>query len=352
MNTSKVVVVAVAAAILASGGGLAGSVATATPAQAAGMESTTTSPTVNVFAWSFSDTSGNVQWFTPATAAGKVASYTVILKQTGKADRVFTNKSTASSITMPLTGLTPFTVYTVQVKANIVSPTGVKSTVTGESLMHTLHARNVVKAVAPKVAVSSVTNNGMTATWDQPFDVVGWVNNYTVVVKQGTKVIQSITVPDWSRDTGYLNTLNIAGLAANTTYTLEVSTNALSADSTKSATSSKTTVKFVTAAKATSVVVAKPVVTVSTVTATSTVINWKKPVVTKGSISSYGITLTDRSTGKKYFFSRPSTDLSFKMSPLDANKAYTVDVIAKGVSADGKSSSYSVTQTSFTTKAK
>lgn len=354
MKTNKAVVVALAAAILASGGGLAGSLATATPAQAATQRVTTeaAAPALSMFAYGVSGNSGNAVWSAPTNISGKVTSYTITVKKTGKADLVFTNTSKEKDITMTLTGLSQNTIYTVIVKANVVSPTGVKSSVSASSLMHTPYALTSVMPVAPKVAVSHVTNNSLTAVWSQPIHLAGWADNYTVVVKQGTKVVQSIIVPDWSRNTFYTNTLNISGLAANTAYTMEVTTNSRAFEGTKTASSKATVVKFTTAAKASSVAVAKPSVTVSTVTSSSAVVNWKKPAVTKGAIASYGITLTDRSTGKKYFFSRSADSDNFKLSPLEAGKAYTVYVVAKAVSADGKSASYSVTQANFTTKTK
>lgn len=130
MKKYKGVVIALAAAILTSGGGVAGSVVMATPAQAA--EQVTNfapnAPTGLKYANApmpyspyFTPTI-MVGWNAPTGVLGTITDYTITLKQTGKTDRVINSKTTYASIG----SLTENTAYTIQVKANVVSKTGVK----------------------------------------------------------------------------------------------------------------------------------------------------------------------------------------------------------------------------------
>jgi hypothetical protein len=369
MKTNKTVVVALAAAILASGGSIAGSVVTATPAHANAViePQLPSAPTgVKVIPKSgwFQPTM-NVVWNAPTGGFGTtITGYTVTLKQAGKADRVFTSKTTSVSVN----GFTENTSYTVQVAANVTATqiiTGTNNTIHPTSISTTTapaiasirtgysnYAPTSVQVSVPKISVMGVTENSIVTKLSTPGFTVGQISNYVVTVKQGTTVVKTATVtnpadnPTGSRAIPY----TVSGLKSNTAYTIEVKTNVKAWSGTKTATSTVTSAKFVTA-KSSAVAVAKPAVTVSSVASKTATVTWKKPAVT-GSIRTYLIFATEKGSQQSMRLGEysPTSTSAVLPSVLKPNTTYTVSVIAMAVSEDGRNTAQAVTNVDFTTK--
>jgi hypothetical protein len=347
MNKSKVMVVALAAAILASGGSIAGSVSTATPAEAATVISTA-SATAPIGLRTYPYATGNMvqaMWSAPTNVVGTVTGYTLTLKQTGKADRILTSKGT--SIVLGASGeLAENTAYTLQVKANIVSKTGVKSvSPTASVQFKTSYALTTVKVSAPTyVKTVGVTANSLVASWGRPSTTVGAVSTYTVKLKRGDTVVKTVTVP--------FSTLayNFTSLTSNTSYTIEVTATAVSFRGGNKATSVAAKAAGVTA-KSSVVAVAKPVVTVTSVATNTAKITWTKPAVT-GQIRAYLIFVTETGTTRSMKIGEYSgtTTSAQLQSVLKPNTTYTVSVVAMAHSEDGKNMASSGTNVVFTTK--
>lgn len=345
MNTKKVMVVALAAAILASGGSIAGAVATATPAQANTVAVVQTSPPVGLRTYPFA--TGNmvqVMWFAPANVGGTVTGYTLTLKQVGKADRILTVKGT--SIVLGASGeLAENTAYTLQVKANVVSKWGAElASSVATTNFKTSYALTTVKVSAPTyVQAVGATANSLVASWRQPSMTVGTVSTYTVKLKKGEAVVKTVTVP--------FNTLayNFTSLTSNTAYTIEVTANAVSFRGGNVATSIAAKAAGNTA-KSSVVTVAKPVVTVSNIAAKTAKISWKKPAVT-GEIRAYLIFVTEKGTTKSMRLGEYSatTTSAQLQSVLKPNTTYTVSVVAVAYSEDGKNMTSAGTNALFTT---
>lgn len=347
MNKSKIMVVALAATILASGGGIAGSVATATPAQAATVTvaAPTTAP-IGLRTYPFA--MGNmvhVMWSAPTNVSGTISSYTLTLKQAGKSDRILTTKD--RYIVLGDAGeLAENTTYTLLVKANIISKAGVKSTSPNASVQFkTSYALTTVKVSAPtSLYVAGATANSFAVSWKAPTSTVGLVESYTVRVKKGTTLVKTITLP------ANILTYKATSLASNTAYTAEVTANAISFRGGNHATSTATKVA-VTTSKSSVVAVAKPVVTVASVATNTAKITWTKPAVT-GQIRAYVIFVTEKGTTRSMKIGEYSgtTTSAQLQSVLKPNTTYTVSVVAMAHSEDGKNMTSSGTNVVLTTK--
>lgn len=175
-------------------------------------------------------------WSAPKNVVGTVAGYTVILKQTGKADRTFTTKSTRISFGTAGGGLAENASYVAQVKANIVSKSGVKSTSPTASVsFNTRYAPTTVKASAPRLRITDVGANAFTVRWAAPTGAIGSVVNYSVKLKRGDVVVAKFNV---SPSTYAYRT---PGLSTRSSYTVEITANFVSANgANKASATSKT----------------------------------------------------------------------------------------------------------------
>lgn len=338
MNKKKVAILALAAAILASSGGAVGSVITAAPAEAATL-TTSAPPNLKAFTDALTLQSG-VTFTRPTRIVGTITHYTVTLKQAGKADRVFTNKSGRMTFGAPLAGLSENTAYTVQVKANVVSRTGAKSTgAVASTTFKTGYSKNTVKPTTPaSLRVAEAGVSSFVTRWNAPVGYVGTVTGYVVRVKQGTTVIKTVTVSP--------STLSykVDGLKAASAYTVEVNATFASANRAAKASSAITKVAAYTAKPiATSL---KPVTTVSKITSNSAVIEWK-PIA--GAITY--LTFVSEKGGKLVSRSEASPSSTSDPIPniLKPNTTYIADVQAIIPSADGKSWTAYSGITEFTT---
>jgi hypothetical protein len=325
MNKKKVAILALTAAILASSGGAVGAVITAAPAEAATL---TTSAPANLKAFTDAATLQSGITFTrPTRIVGTIKSYTVVLKQAGKADRLYTNYSGRMQFGAPLAGLSENTAYTVQVKANVVSRTGAKSTgAVASTTFKTGYSKSTVRPTAPaSLRTTEATDKSFVARWTAPVGYVGTVTGYTVTVKQGTVALKTVSVSP--------STLayKVEALKAASAYTVEVKANFASANKLSKASSVASKVAAYTAKP---VVNLKPVVTVSNVTSNSAVMEWSP-------IAGAKTYLTFVSEKGGQLVSRGEYSSSDTRAPipnfLKPNTTYIADVQAIIPSADGKS---------------
>lgn len=326
MNKKKVAILALTAAILASSGGTVGAVITAAPAEAATL---TTSAPANLKAFTDAATLQSGITFTrPTRIVGTIKSYTVILKQAGKADRLYTNYSGRMQFGAPLAGLSENTAYTVQVKANVVSRTGAKSTgAVASTTFKTGYSKSTVRPTAPaSLRTTEATDKSFVARWNAPVGYVGTVTGYTVTVKQGTVALKTVSVSP--------STLayKVEALKAASAYTVEVKANFASANKMSKASSVASKVAAYTAKPV--VVNLKPVVTVSNIDSDSAVMEWKP-------IAGAKTYLTFISEKGGQLISRGEYSSSDTRAPipniLKPNTTYIADVQAIIPSADGKS---------------
>lgn len=267
MNKKKVAILALTAAILASSGGAVGAVATAAPAEAATL---TTSAPVGLKAFTDAATlQSGITFARPTRIVGTITSYTVILKQVGKADRVITNKSGRVVFGAPTAGLAENTAYAVQVKANVVSSRGVKSTgAVASTTFKTGYSKSTVKPTAPVgLKVTDVGETSFVARWSAPTGYVGTLTGYTVTMKQAGVAFKTVSVlPS-------VVSYKVDALKAASAYTVEV--NATFASPNKMAKASSVASKIAAYTNKPVADAFKPVVTISNVTSNSGVMNWK-----------------------------------------------------------------------------
>lgn len=341
MNKKKVASLALAAALLASSGGVVGSVITAAPAEAATL---TTSAPANLKA--FTDTStlqSGISFTRPTRIVGTITSYTVILKQAGKADRIFTNKSGRMTFGAPLAGLSENTSYTVQVKANVVSSRGVKSTgAVASTAFKTGYSKSTVKPTAPgNLKITDVAETSFIARWTAPVGYVGTVTGYTVKLTKSGALVKTVSVSP--------STLSYKadGLASATAYTTEVTANFASPN--KMAKASSVAAKMVAATAKPAAVALNPVVDISNISSNSATLNWK-------AVPGATTYLTFVSEKGGQVVSRGEYDAKTTSAAvpnvLKPGTTYLADVQAVVWSADGKTwKAYSSGLKEFTTSA-
>lgn len=341
MNKKKVASLALAAAILASSGGVAGSVFTAAPAEAATVASYTSAP-ANFRAFTNPTTfQSGVAWGYPAHVTGTVRDYTVTLKQAGKPDRIYTTRT--GQMMFGTTGVQLFenTAYTAQVKANVFSRTGARLTsAVASTTFKTGWAPNRIKATAPVgLRTTDVGVNSFVARWAPPVGYVGTVTGYTVTLKQSGVALKTVSVSP--------STLSYKedALKAASAYTVEVKATYASANKMVKASSAASTVVVATAKPV--VTNLKPIVTISNITSKSAVMNWKTiPGATTyltfvsekgGQLVSRGEASANATSASTYASLKPGT-------------TYLADVQAVIPTADGKSwTAYSSGMIEFTT---
>lgn len=164
-------------------------------------------------------TSGSItaSWTAPAVT-GTLTGYTVNIKQGSKTFKSYT--TTARKITA--TGLKEKTSYTVQVKANAVSRDKkhkASSAYATKFISTALSAASTVKAGKPTSLKATTAPTSLKVSWKRPA-ITGYLKNYTVQLKQGNKTLKSYTAAAPSQ--------TITGLKRNTSYTVQVKTNAKS----------------------------------------------------------------------------------------------------------------------------
>lgn len=171
-----------------------------------------------------------VSWKKPAVT-GSVTGYRATVKL---GTRVLqTHSLSAATLAKVVVGLAENTGYVVVVEAFAVSPDGkhTAGSYNTKAVRTGFTAASTVRVHAPAVAVSS-TRSAVTATWTSPY-VYGKVVNYTVSIKQGTRVLATYTTAGGRMTfSGYLR--------PGTTYTVSVRANAVSANGKYTATATTT----------------------------------------------------------------------------------------------------------------
>lgn len=266
-----------------------------------------------------SDTTMTVSWKAPTGTIGKLRPYTVLINQGSKTVKRYVTTGTSYKVT----GLAPGTSYTAHVIAQAVSGNGLKQATSKAASANFYTTKvTVAKSAKPSTKVTTTSSN-VTATWTKPA-VTGKLVNYTVTLKQGTKVIKGVTT------TGLR--ASFSGLKENTTYTVDVRANVISANN-KNKGSATTVVTGKTKLTAASTVkVSKPSSLKVTVGRTSVTTTYKKPAVT-GKIKNYTVVVKQ---GKKYIKTVTTTSTKSVISGLRANNTYTVYVKANATSSNGK----------------
>lgn len=295
-------------------------------------------PPTNFEVVALGDTYGQVMWKAPTGVFGYIHSYTITLRQAGKADRVFTQNADMNSQMMM--GLSKGTSYSVQVKAHVVAADGVTAAVspagtftfrtTGSVATSPPTNSSIVSVNAPTGLKNTVGYNQLTASWSASKGTVGKLSGYTATLKIGSKVVMKATTPDRS--------YKFTGLLSNTGYTVEVKANAVSLNGVKKASSSVVTARSTTA-KSPLVKVSAPVLTTSKLGHDRVTVSWKKPAVT-GSLTSYRILVKKGTRVLKTYNLKPSV-LSQTVTGLQEKTKYETVVEAYATSQDGKQSAKS-----------
>lgn len=193
-----------------------------------------------------------LRWFQPDNLRGRINNYTLTIKQTGKADRVFTVPDYFEQNEYKITGLVENTTYTAHVKAHVVAweEGGKPATSPVASLtLKTPYNPSRVLAKAPtNLKTSRLSNdsiyhywNQFDISWNAPKGIIGKVKNYTVTVKQGSKIARTFTTTNM-KETSRL-------VSPKTTYTVSVKANVVSANGKKSAAASTGKVSYTTPAE-------------------------------------------------------------------------------------------------------
>lgn len=347
MRKNKILGVALAAAILASGGSVAGSVFTAVPAEAATVAATTSAVGGLKAFTDVATLQDGVLFTRPTRIVGTITSYTVTLKQAGKADRVFINKSGRQMFGAAGAGLAENTAYTVQVKANVVSRTGAKSFgAVASTTFKTGWARTTVKATAPVgIRATDVGENSFVARWTAPVAYVGSVTGYTVKVKQGTVIMKTVTV------SASTYSYKADALAASSGYTVDVTANFVSANGVNKATSAASSVTAFTAKPL--AVGLKPVVTISNITSNTATASWTPTSAPNPAV--YMVFVTEKGGNSTLNLGRwPIDRNSIILDPaldLKPNTTYIVTVQVFLTAYDSAGNSAYAGTTEFTTKA-
>jgi hypothetical protein len=160
-----------------------------------------------------------VSWTKPAVT-GTLTGYRVTVKQ-----GIVVQSYNLSAVTTSkqILALAENTSYTVIVEALATAPNGINKAVapTTQTVKTGFTAASTVKVAAPTAFSTAVSRTGVTASWRMPA-VTGKVVNYTVTLKEGTRVVKTVL-------TG-AGKYSFTGLKANTAYTVTVTANAASAN--------------------------------------------------------------------------------------------------------------------------
>ena len=268
----------------------------------------------------------SLSWDAPATLVGNLDNYTVTVKQTGQADRVFTTMNPFFVVT----DLAENNTYSFEVRANASSLNGVnKATAVSETLNGvTPYAPSTVIVSAPgNISANLPTPTEVSVSWDAPTGVVGNLTGYNVTLKKDGNVVDSAQVTGLST--------NFAGLESGAQYTIEVVAQATSPDMTNNAVSDITSVQFSTDGVEVS---APRMLNVSTLSYNSLQASWMSPEVVVGTLTGYDVTLKQNGN---IVAATSTTNPSYTFGNLKSNTAYTVEVQAKAVSYDRRSQSMS-----------
>lgn len=159
-------------------------------------------------------------WAKPAVT-GSIKGYKVTVKLGTRI--VQTHNLSSTTQTKQLLGLAENSTYTVSVQAIAVAPNGINTAtaLTVKSVKTTLSAGSTVRVAAPVGLVTAASRTAVTAFWKKPA-VTGRVVNYTVRLKQGTRVIKTVVTTSGK--------YSFTGLRASTVYGVYVTANAVSAN--------------------------------------------------------------------------------------------------------------------------
>jgi hypothetical protein len=169
-----------------------------------------------------------VSWTKPLVT-GTITGYRVTVKQGTVVKQM--HNLTAVTTTKQLLLLAENTTYTVTVDVFAVAPNGINkaTTSTVKTVKTGFTAASTVKVAAPAALATTVSRTAVTATWRQPA-VTGRVVNYTVTLKEGTRVVKTAVTT--------AGKYSFTALKANTAYTITVTANAVSANGKYKATAS------------------------------------------------------------------------------------------------------------------
>lgn len=338
-NLRRGLAVALAAAILASGGGVTAATAAATPSYA------TASQSIDPFAVKVSAPRGlttsstydslTVAWRKPAGTIGTLASYTVTVKQGSRT--LLTNTMADTSIVFLNDLPAPGSAYTVLVTAEAESIEGYKKmTSPTVSVSGYMPKSPVVSLDRPKVTVSGVGSDRVTATWKKPAIQSGSITGYTVTVVEDHKAPRTLKLG------ASATTATMTGLNETAQHGISVAVHAVAPDGHNTIVLGSSYKYFTTKLSAASVVkVGKPTsITLSklkrqnnTDDGNKATIAWKKPSVT-GKIAFYEVTIK---IGNKMMRDRIEVKGTKITVPNFAeNATHTVYVTAYATSANGK----------------
>lgn len=289
-------------------------------------------PVVNVGA--VGSDRATVSWAKPAVTNGKVASYKVTVKQGSKVVKTYNVSGTATSVIA--TGLSERTAYTAFVEVT-AEGTKTQAKQTGsKAFTTTLSTASQVKVGTPASLTTSTNYGVISVSWKRPA-VTGTLVNYTVQLKEGSKVVKTITTTATSS--------SLTGLKNGTKYQVSVKANAKSANG-KYAASSAWVSKTVSTPTVTASTVraSAPVALKTTTTRNSLTATWGKPTSGIGKVANYTVVVYQ---GNKAVKTVTTTSLRATVSGLKANTAYKVTVKANFTSSNGKvkASSAVVSQT-------
>jgi hypothetical protein len=201
---------------------------------------------------------------------------------------------------------------------------------------------------APVVTIENVTPQSATVSLKASSGIVGRIESYNLTVRRGTEIIQRANVRDAATTNG-ITKFSLAKLPSSTTYTVEVTANAVSLAGTARATSVPAITRFATPKLYASV--SKPAVTLSGITPYGVSLAWQKPVTTSSFLSHYIVTVKERSASgspsnvqylSSYFFNT-------KVAGLKPNTQYVVEVAAVAREEGTNNAVIATTSVEFTT---
>jgi uncharacterized protein YkwD len=281
----------------------------------------------------------NASWTPPANVVGIVTGY----KVTVRSGDFHIETRTVTGLTTRFTGLADSGYYTVEVSAIVVSPdktNTVTSTLVNASDVTPAH---VAAPNAPATfKVASAAYNEATLTWGAPAGVYGDLIDYTVTLKEPGKADRVFKTS--------ANSFKVTGLVENSSYSAQIVANVISRNGQLSATSPAATVGITTLYSLSTVKATPPsALKFSSVTPNALTASWAAPAGTIGKVSRYSIVVKQGSTVKATY---STTGTSYTLSGLNPNTAYTVEVRAVAVSANGLKQATSNVVTSAATTAK
>lgn len=277
----------------------------------------------------------SISWWEPEKLFGQVKNYTVTLKQAGKADRVFT-VAPQFETKFKIPGLAENTAYTAHVRANVTAwEQGGKpatSPTASISIKTPYHPSRVVAKAPTSLTVGKLTGDdsffywrGFDVSWKAPTGIIGKVKNYTVTIKQGSKVVRTFTTTKTKESSRILS--------PSTSYTVQVKANIVSADGKKTASASTGILGYKTAAEPTSnVTLTTPKITFSKVGSYRFYTHWG--ATSNGKVTAY-VTRWYDPNGKQVAYGEGVAKGSL-VAGFKPSTRYKVVVMAIAISPNGE----------------